>query len=68
MQNLNKVNALRKLAKEFGNPLVDITFTGEGAIFQYKVGNSVSNYSYSNADRGIAEEIERFEKLLAIEL
>lgn len=68
MANISKISKITRLAKRFGNPLIDAELINNGIIFRYRVGNTVSEYRYSDTDRGIEEEIERLEKLLAVEL
>lgn len=67
MTNLNKLPKITKLARQFGTPLIDAEFIGNGVVFHYQVGETVSDYRYNNADRGIEEEISRLERLLAVE-
>ena len=66
MTNLNKLPKITKLAKQFGTPLVNAEFIGDGITFHYKVGDTVSDYHYNSVDRGIEEEIIRLERLLAV--
>ena len=68
MQNLNKIPTIRKLAKEFGTPLSTVDFIGDGVNFVYSVNGKPHSHYYSNAERGIDEEVERLERLLTIEV
>lgn len=68
MTNISKIPQVTKLARQFGTPLIGAEFIGNGIIFRYKVGETVSDYRYNDADRGIQEEIIRLERLLAVEI
>jgi hypothetical protein len=68
MTNLNKLPKITKLAKQFGTPLKNAEFIGDGIVFHYHVGSTISDYRYNNVDRGINEEIIRLERLLAVEI
>ena len=68
MTDFGKVQDIRKLANKFGTPLVDAEFIGEGVTFYYNVKGTTHSHSYSNADRGLEEEVIRLERLLAIEI
>lgn len=67
MKNLPKVNEIRRKAKKFGTPLTDVFFHGSGIEFVYEVGDSTLNQYYSDADRGVREEITRLNNLLRAE-
>lgn len=68
MNNLPLIPRLKKLAERFGTPLKSVDFVGNGVVFHYDVNNTNLQKSYSNADRGIEEELERLERLLTIEI
>lgn len=68
MDNLKDIPKIKKLADKFGNPMDNVEFIGEGVVFTYKVGGTTSSYRYSNTQRGIQEEIERFTRLLKTEI
>lgn len=68
MKYVGKIPKIKRLADRFGTPLKSVEFVGNGVRFLYVVGGTVHDHYYSDADRGIEEEIERLERLLAIEI
>ena len=68
MRNLKEISKITRLAKKFGTPLIEVGFYENGVDFRYKVGDTVSNYHYNDAERGIREEVGRLERLLAVDI
>ena len=68
MKNLDKIPKIKRLAEKFGTPLEDVQFVGDGVVISYKVGSKKLSHKYSDADRGIEEEVIRLEQLLAIQI
>lgn len=68
MKNLPKIKKLEKLADQFGTPVDSYTFIGSGIRFAYKVGDGLSYKDYSDADQGIADEIQRLQNFLNVKI
>ena len=68
MKNLDNITKIKKLAKQFGTPLISVDFIGNGMIFYYQIGDTVYPHNYSNADKGLEEELTYLENLSKIEI
>lgn len=67
MQNMDKINEIRKKADELKKPLaiVDFGIIEGGVVFFYYDNDELVEQPYSNADKGIEEELERIDSLLS---
>jgi hypothetical protein len=68
MKNLKDINKIKRLAEKFNTPIDNVEFVGDGIVFTYKIGFQKVTHSYSDADRGIQEEVIRLRQLLAIQI